>query len=217
MLDYTNYDYQALVDRMTEILKDADGWGDAYQSSTGQTLIQLMADVTDHLHYMLERRTLESFLETAKLRSSIVARASDLGYRPERIKSHTGTLEVTLVDDNGDPTPAVGEVNLAAMKGITYEGIDSGKHWARIDTYGPKLVENIVQATARDLLAEAMLAADAAGYPIVMHCHDELIVEAPIGHGSLTALCNLMGIAPAWAKGLPLRADGYECDYYRKD
>ena len=68
-----------------------------------------------------------------------------------------------------------------------------------------------------EIVAEAMLAADAAGYEIVMHCHDELIVEAPLGHGSLTALCNLMGIAPAWAKGLPLRADGYECDYYRKD
>lgn len=122
MLDYTNYDYQALVDRMTEILKDKDGWGDAYQSSTGQTLIQLMADVTDHLHYMLERRTLESFLDTAKLRSSIVARASDLGYRPERIKSHTGTLEVTLLDEFGEPTPALGEVNLAAMKGLTYDG-----------------------------------------------------------------------------------------------
>lgn len=122
MKDYTNYDYQALIDRMTAILKDKEGWGDAYQSSTGQTLIQLMADVTDHLHYMLERRTLESFLDTARLRSSIVARASDLGYRPERIKSHTGTLEVTLVDGNGDPTPALGEVNLAAMKGLTYDG-----------------------------------------------------------------------------------------------
>lgn len=120
MQDYTTYDYQALVDRMTAILADKEGWGDAYQSSTGQTLIQLMADVTDHLHYMLERRTRESFLQTAKLRNSIVARASDLGYRPARIKSHTGYLEVELQDENGDPTPAVGEVVLAAMKSITY-------------------------------------------------------------------------------------------------
>lgn len=120
MKDYTAYDYQALIERMTNILKDTEGWGDGYQSSTGQTLIQLMADVTDHLHYMLERRTLESFLQTASLRNSIVARASDLGYRPARIKSHTGYLEVELQDENGDPTPAVGEVVLAAMKNITY-------------------------------------------------------------------------------------------------
>lgn len=120
MLDYTNYDYQALVDRMTEILKDKDGWGDAYQSSTGQTLIQLMADVTDHLHYMLERRTLETYLHTAKLRSSIVARASDLGYRPFRIKSHTGFVNVELCDENGDPTPAIGEVEIKAGTYLTY-------------------------------------------------------------------------------------------------
>ena len=122
MKDYTNYDYQALVDRMTEILKDKEGWGDAYQSSTGQTLIQLMADVTDHLHYMLERRTLESFLESAKLRTSVVARASELGYRPDRIKSHTGTLEVTILDNSGSVSTVAGEVNLAAMKKIMYDG-----------------------------------------------------------------------------------------------
>lgn len=120
MLDYTNYDYQALVDRMTEILKDKDGWGDAYQSSTGQTLIQLMADVTDHLHYMLERRTLESFLDTAKLRSSIIARASELGYRPLRIRGHSGELTLSLINDDDDPTPAIGGVSLEFLKPVVY-------------------------------------------------------------------------------------------------
>lgn len=109
MKDYTVYDYQTLVDRMTDILKDKEGWGDGYQSSTGQTLIQLMADVTDHLHYMLERRTIENFLDTAKLRSSVIARASELGYRHQRIQGHRGFLTLTLTSD------AVGEVTIPAL------------------------------------------------------------------------------------------------------
>jgi len=109
------------------------------------------------------------------------------------------------------------EINKFGREGITYEGIGVGKHWCRIDTYGPKLVENIVQATARDLLAAAMLSVDRAGYQIVMHVHDEIIVEAPTEQGSIEELCDLMSIAPSWAEGLPLRADGYECEYYRKD
>lgn len=109
------------------------------------------------------------------------------------------------------------EINKFGREGITFEGIGESKRWCRVDTYGPKLVENIVQATARDLLAEAMLAVDAAGYPIVMHVHDEIVIEAPVGQGSVTEVCGLMGQTPAWATGLPLRADGYECDYYRKD
>ena len=78
-------------------------------------------------------------------------------------------------------------------------------------------MENIVQAMARDLLAEAMLVVNEAGYPIVMHVHDEIVIEAPAGQGSIAEVCDLMGKAPVWAKGLPLRADGYECNYYRKD
>jgi len=109
------------------------------------------------------------------------------------------------------------EINKFGREGITYEGIGESKRWCRIDTYGPKLVENIVQATARDLLAEAMLSVDKAGYKIVMHVHDEIIVEAPVGTGSIEDVCELMSIVPAWAEGLPLRADGYECEYYRKD
>lgn len=109
------------------------------------------------------------------------------------------------------------ETNKFGREGITYEGIGATKKWERIETYGPKLVENIVQATARDLLAEAMINVDKKGYEIVMHVHDEIIVETPVGKGSLKEVCDVMAIAPEWAKGLPLRADGFECEYYRKD
>lgn len=87
----------------------------------------------------------------------------------------------------------------------------------RIETYGPKLVENIVQATARDLLALAMLRLRDAGFEIVMHIHDEVVLEIPIGTSCVEDVCTVMGIAPDWASGLPLRADGYECDFYKKD
>ncbi len=109
------------------------------------------------------------------------------------------------------------EPNKFGRDGITYEGVGTTKKWERIETYGPKLTENAVQAIARDLLCEAMLNVSAKGYDIVMHCHDEIIVEAPIGFGSVEELCRLMAINPVWAKGLPLRADGYECMFYRKD
>ena len=109
------------------------------------------------------------------------------------------------------------EINKFDREGITYEGIGEGKRWSRIDTYGPKLVENIVQGTARDLLAEAMVNVTKAGYEIVMHCHDEIIAEVPKEFGSLKEMCDIMAVAPDWASGLPLRADGFECDYYKKD
>jgi DNA polymerase len=108
------------------------------------------------------------------------------------------------------------EPNRFDRDAVTYEGIGTTKKWERIETYGPKLVENIVQAIARDLLAEAMKAIAAKGYEIVMHCHDEVIIEAPVNFGSLKEVSDIMAIAPAWAEGLPLRADGYECNYYRK-
>lgn len=107
-------------------------------------------------------------------------------------------------------------VNKFGRDGLTYEGISENKKWSRIETYGPKLVENIVQGTARDLLAEAMLRVEGKGYPIVMHCHDEIIAEVPEGSGSVEEMCGLMAIRPAWAEGLPLRADGYECRFYQK-
>ena len=107
-------------------------------------------------------------------------------------------------------------VNKFGRDGLTYEGISENKKWSRIETYGPKLVENIVQGTARDLLAEAMLRVEEKGYPIVMHCHDEIIAEVPEGTGSVDEMCEVMAVQPEWAVGLPLRADGYECSFYQK-
>ncbi|HBY2626837.1 UNVERIFIED_CONTAM: hypothetical protein C3P01_05185 [Clostridioides difficile] len=101
---------------------------------------------------------------------------------------------------------------------ITYEGMEqTSKQWKRIDTYGPKLVENIVQATARDCLREAMFNVTDAGYDIVMHVHDELVLDVDKKGGSLEEVNNIMGKEISWAKGLPLKADGYECNYYKKD
>ena len=107
-------------------------------------------------------------------------------------------------------------VNRFGRDGLTYEGISENKKWSRIETYGPKLVENIVQGTARDLLAEAMLRVEKKGYPIVMHCHDEIIAEVPEGSGSVDEMCEIMAVQPEWAEGLPLRADGFECRFYKK-
>lgn len=107
-------------------------------------------------------------------------------------------------------------VNKFGRDGLTYEGISENKKWSRIETYGPKLVENIVQGTARDLLAEAMLRVEEKGYPIVMHCHDEIIAEVPEGIGSVDEMCEIMAVQPEWAEGLPLRADGYQCSFYQK-
>ena len=107
-------------------------------------------------------------------------------------------------------------VNRFGRDGLTYEGISENKKWSRIETYGPKLVENIVQGTARDLLAEAMLRVEKKGYPIVMHCHDEIIAEVPEGTGSVDEMCEIMAVQPKWAEGLPLRADGYSCSFYQK-
>lgn len=109
------------------------------------------------------------------------------------------------------------EDNQFGRKNLTYEGVGESKRWTRIFTYGPKLVENVVQATARDILALSMLRLRNAGFEIVMHIHDEAVLEVPIGSSSVEEVCDLMGIAPEWAVGLPLRADGYECLFYRKD
>ena len=85
------------------------------------------------------------------------------------------------------------------------------------ETFGGKLAENTTQAIARDILAHALLTLERNGYLVVFHVHDEAVIEMPIGQGSLEEACRLMAIAPDWAKDLPLRADGYECPYYRKD
>lgn len=98
---------------------------------------------------------------------------------------------------------------------IVFKGTDSvSKKWTDIETYGPKLVENIVQATARDILCYAMK--NLRDMNIVMHIHDELVIEAPM-ETSIDEICKTMSRTPPWAKGLPLNADGYICEFYRKD
>lgn len=128
-----------------------------------------------------------------------------------------GFLFITLPSgrDLAYVKPRLGE-NRFGGESITYEGIGATKKWDRLESYGPKFVENIVQATARDILAEAMLRLDEAGYRIVMHIHDEVVIEAP-AETSLEDICAIMEQTPEWADGLILRADGYVCDYYRKD
>lgn len=100
---------------------------------------------------------------------------------------------------------------------ITYMGINSAKKWDRLETFGGKLTENIVQGTARDLLANALINAANAGYDTVFHVHDEIICEVPNGYGSVDELCRLMCIKTDLADGLPLNADGFECEYYKKE
>lgn len=98
---------------------------------------------------------------------------------------------------------------------IVYEGQGDKAYFTRQETYGGKLVENIVQATARDVLAEALLRLEEAGYPVVFHVHDEAIVET--SDTDIETINNLMAQAPDWAAGLPLNSEGYVTKYYKKD
>ena len=109
--------------------------------------------------------------------------------------------------------PRIGE-NRFGGDCITYEGVGGTKKWERIDSYGPKIVENIVQATARDILCFAMQTLRHCF--ITMHIHDELVIEAD-SRMSLDAVCKQMSRTPPWAQGLKLHADGYETDFYKKD
>lgn len=109
--------------------------------------------------------------------------------------------------------PQIGE-NQFGGESVTYEGIGTTKKWERLESYGPKFVENIVQGTARDILCYAMQTLRHCA--IVGHVHDELIIECP-KDTSVDAICEEMGRTPPWAEGLLLRADGYECDFYKKD
>lgn len=99
---------------------------------------------------------------------------------------------------------------------MSYEDAGNGGTY-RVETYYGKLTENVVQATARDCLAHAMLALDAAGNKIVFHVHDEVIIEIDKDADDLNDVCQIMGQPIPWAPGLLLRADGYECEYYKKD
>ena len=109
--------------------------------------------------------------------------------------------------------PRIGE-NQFGGESVTYMGTAASKKWERIESYGPKFVENIVQAIARDLLMYAMQTLRCCF--IVGHIHDEMVIEAD-RRMSLPVVCEQMARTPAWAKGLILRADGYECEFYKKD
>lgn len=109
--------------------------------------------------------------------------------------------------------PRIGE-NKFGGESVTYEGIGATKKWERLESYGPKFVENIVQGTARDILCYAMQTLRCCA--IVGHVHDELIIECS-KEVSVDAICEQMSRTPPWAEGLVLRADGYECAFYQKD
>lgn len=109
--------------------------------------------------------------------------------------------------------PRIGE-NQFGGESVTYEGIGATKKWERLESYGPKFVENIVQGISRDILCYAMQTLRCCA--IVGHVHDELIIECP-KDTSVDAICEEMGRTPPWAEGLVLRADGYECAFYQKD
>jgi DNA polymerase len=108
--------------------------------------------------------------------------------------------------------PQIG-TNRFGGESITYMGIDGTKHWTRIETFGGKLVENLVQSVSRDILCHAMRTLSYCR--IVGHVHDELLIEVS-KDASLDAICEQMARPPAWLPGIELRADGYECRFYQK-
>ena len=106
------------------------------------------------------------------------------------------------------------EINQYGSESVTYEGVGATKKWERLESYGPKFVENIIQAISRDILCYAMQRLSYCF--IVGHVHDEMIIECS-KEMSLEKVCEQMGETPPWIKGLLLRADGYECEFYKKD
>ena len=132
-----------------------------------------------------------------------------------RFDCQSGMLFITLFSGRrlAYVKPRIGE-NQFGGESVTYMGVGGPKKWERLESYGPKFVENIVQAVSRDILCYAMRTL--RNCSIVAHVHDEIIIEAD-RRMSLPAVCGQMGRTPPWAKGLLLRADGYECDFYQKD
>lgn len=125
------------------------------------------------------------------------------------IKLHSGRLL-------SYPAPQM-VINKYENLSLAYEGMITQGKWGRIELYGGKIVENIVQAEARDLLAAAMIRMESKGFPIVLHVHDELVTEVPIETDYLETVEEIMNVTPDWAKGLPIRADVFENSFYKKD
>lgn len=108
-------------------------------------------------------------------------------------------------------------VNRFGSESVCYEGVGRNKKWSRVESYGAKFCENIVQAMARDLLAEAMLRLEKKGFSIVCHVHDEVVLEVPDGVSSVEEVNKIMSVCPSWCEGLPLKAEGFESPFYKKD
>lgn len=108
-------------------------------------------------------------------------------------------------------------VNRFGSESVSYEGVGTNRKWTRIESYGAKFCENIVQATARDVLAEAMLRLERKGFDIVCHIHDEVVLEVPEGTSSVEEVNEIMAVCPEWCEGLPLKAAGFESPFYKKD
>ena len=132
-----------------------------------------------------------------------------------RFSYESGFLFITLPSGRrlAYVKPRIGK-NQFGSESVTYEGVGGTKKWERLESYGPKFVENITQAIARDILMYSMKTLE--GYAITAHVHDELIIECP-KETDLDYICKQMGKTPPWADGLVLRADGYECEFYKKD
>lgn len=132
-----------------------------------------------------------------------------------RFDYRSGMLFITLPSGRrlSYVKPRIGE-NKFGGESVTYEGVGATKKWERIESYGPKFVENIVQAVSRDILCYAMRTL--RNYRICGHVHDELIIECP-EDTNVAEICEMMGRTPPWSAGLPLQADGYECVFYKKD
>ena len=162
-------------------------------------------------------------LERAAVRCIVTGKPQQPGIKNVRFEKESGILWMTLPSGRriayfgAKYEEGTGKYT-KAKKVISYMGRDqkTGK-WTRIESYGPKLVENLVQATARDCLRDSMLALTDAGFDIRAHVHDEVIITEPIDGRSVSDVSEIMSRELPWAEGLPLRADGYECPFYKKD
>ena len=146
----------------------------------------------------------------------VVKTRSKEGYKNLVISYEKGILFIELPSKRrlAYPKAKIG-TNRFGGESVVYEGIVVGNKWDKIESYGGKFVENIVQAIARDILAEALMRLEEKGFNIVMHIHDEVVIESD--SSSIEEINEIMSIVPSWAPGLILDADGFESEFYKKD
>lgn len=155
--------------------------------------------------------------QAPKVKKTIVRFVTFLRDTGVYTKDQKALLPVALADKYEAFGAASGGSEPFENKSLSYEGwIQEKNIWGTIHTYGGSLVENLVQAIARDCLAHAMTSCDTAGEVITMHVHDEIVIESPDGEGSLDQVCKIMTTDIPWAPGLPLGANGFEGKYYKK-